>query len=117
MLPAVSLAFGFFLSFSVCCFVRAFGSSGIFLSAAVLGLRCLITLPCFLALAIPALQHSATVLLVRLTGRGKRWVGRRSHADNLLSVCITGAILFAGALAEVFLTPLFLKLVAGKYLF
>ena len=40
LLPAVSLAFGFFLSFSVSCFTASFGGDGVLLALAVFGLRC-----------------------------------------------------------------------------
>ena len=43
LLPAVSMAFGFFLSFSVCCFTATFGGAGVLLALAVFGLRCLVT--------------------------------------------------------------------------
>lgn len=42
----------FFLSFSVCCFTAAFGVDGILLAFAVFGLRCMVTLPCYLLLAV-----------------------------------------------------------------
>ena len=40
LLPLMTGAFGFFLSFSVCCFTAAFGSDGVLLALAVFGLRC-----------------------------------------------------------------------------
>ena len=45
LLPCVTAAYGFFLSFSVCCFTAAFGVDGVLLALAVFGLRCLVTLP------------------------------------------------------------------------
>ena len=46
LLPGVTAAYGFFLSFSVCCFTAAFGTDGVLLAMAVFGLRCLVTMPC-----------------------------------------------------------------------
>lgn len=37
LLPCAALAFGFFLSFSVCCFTASFGGDGVVLALAVLG--------------------------------------------------------------------------------
>lgn len=51
LLPCVTAAYGFFLSFSVCCFTAAFGVDGVLLALAVFGLRCLVTLPCYFLLA------------------------------------------------------------------
>ena len=47
LLPCVTAAYGFFLSFSVCCFTAAFGVDGVLLALAVFGLRCMVTLPCY----------------------------------------------------------------------
>ena len=46
LLPCLTVAFGFFLSFSVCCFTAAFGPGGVLVALAVFGLRCLVTRPC-----------------------------------------------------------------------
>ncbi|MEG1593267.1 MAG: hypothetical protein RR350_02570, partial [Oscillibacter sp.] len=51
LLPVTTVAYGFFLSFSVCCFTAAFGGEGVLLALAVFGLRCLMTLPCYFLLA------------------------------------------------------------------
>ena len=61
LLPLATAAFGFFLSFSVCCFTAAFGSDGVLLALAVFGLRCAVTLPCYFLLAVPSLEHSAAL--------------------------------------------------------
>ena len=38
LLPALTAAYGFFLSFSVCCFTAAFGRSGVLLALAAAGM-------------------------------------------------------------------------------
>ena len=55
LLPAVTGVFGFFLSFSVCCFTASFGADGVLLALAVFGLRSAVTLPCYFLLAVPSL--------------------------------------------------------------
>lgn len=71
LLPLVTAAFGFFLSFSVSCFTAAFGREGVVLALAVFGLRCAVTLPCYFLLAVPALGTSGALARLSL-GRGRR---------------------------------------------
>ena len=59
LLPCVTVAYGFFLSFSVCCFTAAFGADGVLLALAVFGLRCAVTVPCYFLLAVPSWGTSA----------------------------------------------------------
>ena len=101
LLPVLSAAFGFFLSYAACCFARIFGGSGVLLAAAVLGLRCLVTLPCFFILAVQALhgmggmvsQHKKPVMGL------ERW----------LVCCVVAAILLAGTLAERIFSPVLIE--------
>ena len=96
LLPLVTGAFGFFLSFSVCCFT------------AVFGLRCAVTLPCYFLLAVPALERSAALACLSLGGGrcsapvdyGRKWWSR-------LAV-ISGA-LAAGMCADLTLAPWVLR--------
>ena len=113
LLPAATAAFGFFLSFSVCCFAAAFGPDGVILALAVFGLRCAVTLPCYFLLAVPAWGASAA--LVRLSfGRG-RWPGiyGREWWLRLAGVC---GILSVGVCVELMLSPWLLKLALERML-
>lgn len=103
LLPAVTGAFGFFLSFSVCCFTAAFGSDGVLLALAVFGLRCAVTLPCYFLLAVPALEHSAALLSL---DRGRRAVYSRAWWGRLAAV---SAVLLAGLCADLALSPWVLR--------
>ena len=71
VLPLVTVAYGFFLSFSVCCFTAAFGADGVLLALAVFGLRCAVTVPCYFLLAVPSWGTSAALASVSF-GRGRR---------------------------------------------
>ena len=71
LLPGVTMAFGFFLSFSVSCFTAAFGTDGIVLALAVMGLRCIVTLPCYFILAVHSWGSSAGLASLSF-GRGRR---------------------------------------------
>ena len=64
LLPCVTAAYGFFLSFSVCCFTAAFGVDGVLLALAVFGLRCMVTLPCYFLLAAASWGTSAGLAAV-----------------------------------------------------
>jgi stage II sporulation protein M len=74
LLPCAALAMGFFLSFSICCFTATFGSDGVLLALAALGVRCLVTLPCFFLLAAPSLETAASLADASF-GRGRRLAG------------------------------------------
>ena len=96
LLPGLTAAFGFFLSFSVCCFAAVFGPEGVLLAAAVMGLRCAVTLPCYFLLAVPAWESACLP-------RGKRRNGwDRGRWVRLGAVCLA---LLAGLWAELMLSP------------
>lgn len=102
LLPLATAAFGFFLSFSVCCFTAAFGPDGVLLALAVFGLRCAVTLPCYFLLAVPSLERSIALASPSL-GRGvygRAWWGR---------LAVLSGVLLAGMCADLMLTPLFLR--------
>ena len=87
LLPCVTAAYGFFLSFSVCCFTAAFGVDGVLLALAVFGLRCMVTLPCYFLLAAAGLDLLLPFLLApfypgyshRTEGRGHCVCHNRRH--------------------------------------
>lgn len=113
LLPALTAAYGFFLSFSVCCFTAAFGSDGVLLALAVFGLRCLVTLPCYFALAAPSFDN-AVALAVLSAGGGKR-AARPIYGKNWWLRCgISACALLAGVTAELLLSPYLLNLVLTK---
>ncbi|MCI9299676.1 stage II sporulation protein M [uncultured Oscillibacter sp.] len=107
-LPLVTGAFGGFLSFSVCCFTASFGPDGVLLALAVFGLRCVVTLPCYFLLAVPALERSAALACLSLGGGrragpalyGREWWGR---------LAVVAGVLLAGVCADLMLTPWFLR--------
>ena len=113
LLPALSAAYGFFLSFSVCCFAAAFGENGVLLALSVFGIRCLVTLPCYFMLAVPSFGTSASLAAYSL-GRGQRVMPVIYGKDWWLRLCISSALLLAGALTELFLSPYFLRLVLAR---
>ena len=113
-LPLTGLVFGFFLSFSVCCFTAVFGSGGVALALAIFGLRCALTIPGFFLLAVPSLGASAA-----LAGFGKR--GRRTAPvvygkDCWLRLAAVGGVLLGGVLIDLMISPYLLELALGRIL-
>lgn len=116
LLPLAAGAFGFSLSFSVCCFTAAFGLDGVLLALAVFGIRCAVTLPCFFLLAAASLERSMALACLSFgKGRhcapvvyGREWWSRLWAASGLL---------LAGMCAELTLTPWCLRQLLERMLF
>lgn len=115
-LPLISAAFGYFLSYSVCCFAGALGGAGIPAALAVFGLRGIITLPCFFLIAAVSLRRAWILLYGRVSGGGRRLIPPRNRTSRWLETGIVAAVLLAGALAEVIVSPALLQLVLEKIL-
>ena len=113
IIPAITTALGFFLSFSVSCFAAVFGSDGVLLAAAVLGVRCLVMLPCYFLVAVYAWGSSAALASLSF-GRGRRSasVSYGPRWWTRLLVCVF--ILMCGVCAELFCVPLFLQMVLRR---
>lgn len=114
-LPLISGAFGFFLSFSVCCFTATFGPDGVLLALAVFGLRCAVTLPCYFLLAVPAWERSASLASLSF-GRGRRTAPADYGREWWLGLAVVSAVLLAGIGAELLLSPWFLRQILERIL-
>ena len=101
LVPLLTAAYGFFLSYSVCCFTASFGRAGVLLALAVFGLRCLVTMPCYFTLAVPALRQSE-LRAAAVFGRGKRLQAVPYGSVRWLWLA---AILLAGVFLELYWTP------------
>lgn len=112
LLPLLGAAMAFSFSYSVSCFTAAFGSRGVTLALAVLGLRCLITLPCFFMLGDQALRSSWELTCCTL-GQGHRRAGALYDRAYFLRFLCSAAALTAGAGLDLWLTPWLLRLAAG----
>lgn len=115
LLPITTAAFGFFLSFSICCFTASFGSEGVLLALAVFGLRCTVTLPCYLLLAVPAWGASAALASLSF-GQGRRVAPVNYGRHFWLRSAGVMAVLFVGVCGDVFLSPWLLHLVLERIL-
>jgi len=115
LLPCLTAAFGFFLSFSVCCFTAAFGAEGVLIALAVFGTRCLITLPCYFLLAVPAWGTSAALANLSF-GRGQRSAPVSYGRAWWKRTALCAAVLLAGVCAELFLSPVLLRFTLARLL-
>ena len=113
LLPCTALAFGFFLSFSVCCFTAAFGAHGVVLTLAVFGLRCLVTLPCFFLLAAASLETSTALAGVSF-GRGRRLRAVVYGRDWWLRFCAAAVVLLLGVCLDLLLSSRLLELALAQ---
>lgn len=112
LVPAVCAFQGFLLSFSLFSFALALGRGSFPLLLALFGLRLLAVLPCTLVLGMAAMEKSRSLLLLSLGGGGKRaravtYGGAYWYRFGVCCVC-----LLLAALAELWLVPQFLLLVA-----
>ena len=115
LLPCATVAYGFFLSFSVCCFTASFGADGVLLALAVLGLRCAVTLPCYFLLAASSWGTAAGLAAVSF-GSGRRTapvVYGRACWVRLGACCLA---LLAGACVDLLLSPVLLRLMLERIL-
>ncbi|MBE6971045.1 MAG: hypothetical protein E7446_02865 [Ruminococcaceae bacterium] len=102
LIPAVCMSQGFFLSFSIQCFAKAFGKSGVALALSALGVRCLFTVPCTLFLGLWAAADSIQRM------KHQKTIGRQdgqSAASYMLRLLGCLLLLLIGALVELFWVP------------
>lgn len=115
LLPVVSLAFGFFLSFSVCCFTASFGFGGVLLALAVFGLRCAVTIPCFFLLAVPSFGTSGALAGLSM-GKGRRTMPVVYGRNWWLRLAVVTGVLLAGMCVDLMISPYLLDLVLDRLL-
>ena len=116
LIPGMTLVIGFLLSFSASCFTVAFGTQGLFLAVAAMGLRCLITIPCYFVLAVPAWGRSAALAGLSF-GRGRRISTDVSGQEwwGMIILCLF--VLLIGTCLDWFCTPKILEWALKRTLF
>ena len=112
LLPCTALAFGFFLSFSVCCFTATFGAHGVILTLAVFGLRCLLTLPCFFVMA--ASLETSAALAGASFGSGRRLRAVVYGRDWWLRFGAAVVVLLLGVCLDLLLSSRLLELALAQ---
>ena len=104
LLPLLAMACGFFPAYTVSCLTAAFGSRGVWLAAALFGLRYLVVIPCFFLLAAPSLRTASARL--RFQSRPVEAESRRGWL-HFACVCL---VLLLGGWVDFRLSPWFLRL-------
>lgn len=115
LLPCLTVAYGLFLSFSVCCFTAAFGADGVLLALAVFGLRCAVTMPCYFLLAVPSWRAGAALASLSFS-RGKRTAPVLYGRGYWVRFGGCMGALLAGMCADLFLSPWLLRLMLERIL-
>ena len=109
LIPALSGLFGFLTMYTISCFVRCYGRSGVLLAMGVLLVRLVFTLPCFLALAGEAWPLSIELFLLSF-GHGRRSAPVLYGSRYFLLFLLCAVILAAGVCCERLFTPLLFRM-------
>ena len=115
LIPALPGLFGFLTMYTVSCFVRCYGRSGVLLAMGVLLVRLVFTLPCFLALAGAAWPLSIELFTLSF-GRGKRSAPVLYGSRYFLLFVLCAVILAAGVCCERLITPLLFRMALEEVL-
>ncbi len=107
--PILCFLQGFSLSFAVSTFVSVLGKSGIRLALYTFGLRCLITLPCSIWLAMWAFSNSRGIL-----HRPRERRKRAHRQDWCASFGLCALLLLIGSFLEITITPKLLTATIAK---
>ena len=109
-IPALSALRGFFFTFSVACFAKAYGRGGLAVAFLLQGIPGLLSVPVFLLLATQSFS-TACVLAGRGSGQGRRELpyGR----DFFLRCALCAGVLFISLLVECYLVPVLVTGWAG----
>ena len=103
-LPLVAAVKGFYLSFSIAVFIRAFGTGGWPVAFALFGLGALITIPCFFILASQAFATSSNLGKTAL-GAGKLQAGTLYDRRYTTRIGFSALGILGAVLLELYLTP------------
>jgi stage II sporulation protein M len=108
LLPVLAFVFGFFLSFSVSCFTAAYVGHGVLISLAVLGLRCIVTLPCFFIVSVFSFKKSAELLDVTF-GRGRRTARTKTEKGHFKCFAVLVMVLLLSVCVDLFISSHILR--------
>ena len=113
LVSILTILYGFSLSLTVSCLILSFGIDGLFLAVALLGIRCLISLPCYFLIAVPA-SAGKYRLLESFQGSksGACFSGCRTSYRTRFIFC--ASILMVGILMEYIVTPLLIRMALRK---
>ena len=115
LIPALSGLFGFLTMYTVSCFVRCYGRSGVLLAMGVVLERVVFRRACFPALAGAAWPLSIELFTLSF-GRGKRSAPVLYGSRYFLLFVLCAVILAAGVCCERLITPLLFRMALEEVL-
>ena len=104
-LPVLSIFMGAGISYSVCSFTTAAGNGGLLLAFAAIGLRCLVTIPCFLMIAAGAFHRACR----RKLGAGYHISTSAPSGETIRRVFLPAVLLLGGIVLDCWLSPWLLQ--------
>lgn len=122
-LCGASAVFGCTLSFAVGTYVRAVGRRGAAVAASTMGIRCLVTIPCFLSLASPVSRFGKSLhchengtmdsdtdceqrrMMIKEAGKQRKSAGQRKPASCRQRLLLWGLLLLIGIAADLLFMP------------
>lgn len=113
-LPILAGVRGFYLSFSIAAFLRAFGSGGLLTAFSLFGVGALVTVPCFFLLAAQAFGASGRLGRMAF-GDGRAGVEALFGRRYWMQAGIACLGLLVAVLLELYIAP-FLVVWAGSFL-
>lgn len=113
IIPMLSFLLGFGFIFTVQCFLYVFARAGIFPALALLFIRVLVTLICFLILAVEALPQAWRIAQITIKN-GKRCESVYHGKRYLVLAFFCLIVLVFGICCEIFFTPMLFRLSLNK---
>lgn len=115
LIPVLSFCLGFGILFTVQCFLCVFSRAGVYPALALLSVRLIITLVCFLLLAVEVLPQAWRI--AQVTIRNRKFSEPVYHGRRLAILALLCSILLvSGVCCERFLTPRLFRLALEKIL-
>lgn len=111
LLPLWTMVYAGVLSFCVSLFVASFGENGLWIAGALLGIRALIGIPCYLWIALQA--HGATRRLAQICLGVKKGTGLGYDSSCYWSFVLCAVILLLGVGVDCLITPTLLTWALG----
>jgi len=103
-LPILSAVRGFYLSFSIATFIRAFGAGGVSVAFSLFGVGALFTVPAFFILVTYAFRASAEMGSAILS-QGKLQAGKLYGSAYFIKVALCFLGILVAVLVELYVTP------------
>ena len=111
-IPLLLAAKGFFLSFTLACFIFAYGKAGVWLAFGAFGVQNMILIPCLLYLAFDGFFASASLLSLAM-GHVRKTSVNVFGSSYWIRFAFVALLLTAAVLYEAFAAPLLIRWIIG----